>query len=198
MRDRHWRIERRRRIAKLRRGVYILPSLLTTTNIFCGFLSIVLTFEQQFTKAALFIVLAGILGGLDGRIARLMGATTEFGGEYDSLADVVSFSLAPPFSSSCGASRRSSVRVDRRVPLSRLRSGSSRALQYPARGERPAVVRRSSDSHGRGRRRLDRSRLPRTDPRPGALRIFAALILCVAWSARVATRRWGVGAAASD
>lgn len=90
-------LPRRRRIVRLRRGVFLLPSLLTTTNIFCGFISIVMTFQLQFEKAALFIIVAGILDGLDGRIARLMNATTEFGGEFDSLADVVSFGLAPAF-----------------------------------------------------------------------------------------------------
>ena len=90
-------LPRRRRIARLRRGVYLMPSLLTTTNIFCGFASIVLSFHQDFQRAAVLIVIAGVLDGLDGRIARLMKATTEFGGEYDSLADVVSFGLAPAF-----------------------------------------------------------------------------------------------------
>lgn len=90
---------RRRNIARLRlrRGVYLLPSLLTTGNIFCGFTSIVMAFEKEFILAATLIILAGVLDGLDGRIARLTGGTSEFGGEYDSLADVVSFGLAPAF-----------------------------------------------------------------------------------------------------
>ena len=82
---------------RLRRGVFLLPSLLTTGNIFCGFTSIVMAFEGQMKLSASLIIVAGILDGLDGRIARLMGGTSEFGGEYDSLADVVSFGLAPAF-----------------------------------------------------------------------------------------------------
>lgn len=90
-------LRRRRRMVRLRRGVFLLPSLLTTANIFCGFVSIVMSFQHEFEKAAVFIMVAGVLDGLDGRIARLMKATTEFGGEYDSLADVVSFGIAPAF-----------------------------------------------------------------------------------------------------
>jgi CDP-diacylglycerol--serine O-phosphatidyltransferase len=77
--------------------VYLLPSLLTTGNIFCGFTSIVMTFNRDFRTAAILVIVAGVLDGLDGRIARLTGGTSEFGGEYDSLADVVSFGLAPSF-----------------------------------------------------------------------------------------------------
>ena len=92
-------LRRRRTIARLRlrRGVFLLPSLLTTANIFCGFVSIVVAFEGEFRTAAILIILAGLLDGLDGRIARLMGGASEFGGEFDSLADVVSFGLAPAF-----------------------------------------------------------------------------------------------------
>lgn len=92
------RVGRRRPLARrLRRGVYLLPSLLTTANIFCGFQSIVMTFQGDFHFAAVLIIIAGVLDGLDGRIARMTGGTSEFGGEYDSLADVVSFGLAPAF-----------------------------------------------------------------------------------------------------
>ena len=94
---RRYGLARRRRIVRLRRGVFLLPSLLTTTNIFFGFVSLVMTFQGHYEKAAIFIIVAAILDGLDGRIARLMNASTEFGGEYDSLADVVSFGLAPAF-----------------------------------------------------------------------------------------------------
>jgi len=86
-----------RRRLRLRRGVYLLPSLLTTANIFCGFTSIVMAFQREFQMAAILIIAAGILDGLDGRIARMTGTTSEFGAEYDSLADVVSFGLAPAF-----------------------------------------------------------------------------------------------------
>ena len=88
---------RRRPIARFRRGVFLIPSLLTTANILCGFTSIVRTFERDFHTAGLLIIAAAILDGLDGRIARMTGGTSDFGGEYDSLADVVSFGLAPAF-----------------------------------------------------------------------------------------------------
>jgi CDP-diacylglycerol--serine O-phosphatidyltransferase len=82
---------------RLRRGVFLVPSLLTTANIFCGFASIVMAFEGDFRRAAILIIAAAILDGLDGRVARLIGGSSEFGGEYDSLADVVSFGIAPAF-----------------------------------------------------------------------------------------------------
>jgi len=90
---------RRRRMARLRlrRGVFLIPSLLTTANIYCGFASIIKAFEGEFRTAAILIIVAGLLDGVDGRIARMTGGTSEFGGEYDSLADIVSFGLAPAF-----------------------------------------------------------------------------------------------------
>lgn len=78
-----------------RRGVYLLPTLFTTGNVLCGFFCLIEAQRGHFTHAALLIVLAGILDALDGRIARLTGATSEFGVQYDSLADFVSFGVAP-------------------------------------------------------------------------------------------------------
>ena len=75
--------------------VLILPSLFTTGNLFCGFFSIIRSFNQDFEKAALAILVAGIFDVLDGRIARLTGSTSRFGVEYDSISDVVSFGIAP-------------------------------------------------------------------------------------------------------
>ena len=82
-----------------RRGstVYLLPSLLTTGNLFCGFFAMLLTVDERFTEAALAIFVAMIMDMLDGRVARLMKATSQFGVEYDSLADVISFCVAPAF-----------------------------------------------------------------------------------------------------
>ena len=80
---------------RLRRGIYLLPTLFTIGNLFCGFYSLVLTFRSEFERASLLVVAAGILDGLDGRIARLTGTTSAFGNEFDSLADVVSFGVAP-------------------------------------------------------------------------------------------------------
>src|SRR5438128_5012099 len=92
---------RRRRWHELRekrgRGLVLLPSLLTTGNLFCGFFALLLTVEGRFSDAALAIFVAMVMDMLDGRIARLMKATSQFGVEFDSLADVVSFCVAPAF-----------------------------------------------------------------------------------------------------
>ena len=80
---------------KLRRGVYLLPSLFTMANMFCGYACIVFAMRGEFSTAAPFVGFAIVLDMLDGRIARLTGATSEFGVEFDSLADVISFGVAP-------------------------------------------------------------------------------------------------------
>jgi CDP-diacylglycerol--serine O-phosphatidyltransferase len=77
--------------------MYLLPSLLTTGNLFCGFFAMLLTVQGRYTEASLAIFVAMIMDALDGRVARLMKATSQFGVEYDSLADVVSFGVAPAF-----------------------------------------------------------------------------------------------------
>ena len=79
----------------MRRGVYILPNLFTTGNLFCGFLAIVSVFQEKFFYAAIAILLASAFDVLDGKVARLSGATSKFGVQYDSLADLVSFGVAP-------------------------------------------------------------------------------------------------------
>lgn len=89
------RLRRRSERLGLRRGVYVLPTLFTVANVFCGFLSIVAATNQQFGRAATFILIAIIADILDGRIARLTGSTSSFGEVYDSLADVISFGVAP-------------------------------------------------------------------------------------------------------
>jgi CDP-diacylglycerol--serine O-phosphatidyltransferase len=81
--------------ARFRRGASILPSLFTTGNLFLGFLAIVRTLEGRFGDAAPLIGGAVILDMLDGRIARLTNTQSEFGAQYDSLADAVSFGVAP-------------------------------------------------------------------------------------------------------
>jgi CDP-diacylglycerol---serine O-phosphatidyltransferase len=80
---------------KLRRGVYLLPSLFTMANMFYGYACIVFAMRGEFATAAPFIGFAIVLDMLDGRIARLTGATSDFGIEFDSLADVISFGVAP-------------------------------------------------------------------------------------------------------
>lgn len=82
---------------KLRRGIYLLPTSLTTGNLCCGFFSLIESSRGHYEIAALLIVAAGVLDGLDGRIARLTGTTSEFGVEFDSMADISSFGIAPAF-----------------------------------------------------------------------------------------------------
>jgi CDP-diacylglycerol--serine O-phosphatidyltransferase len=77
------------------RKVYLVPNFVTTANMFCGFYSIIAAIHRDFATAAWAIVAAGIFDMLDGRIARLAKATSQFGVEYDSLSDLVSFGVAP-------------------------------------------------------------------------------------------------------
>jgi len=81
----------------VRRGVYVLPNLITSGSLFAGFYAIASTYVGQFEKAAIAIIAAVVLDGLDGRVARMTRTTTKFGVEYDSLADLVSFGVAPAF-----------------------------------------------------------------------------------------------------
>jgi len=80
---------------RFRRGVYLLPSLFTLGNMFCGYACIVYAMRGEFVTAAPFIGLAIVIDMLDGRIARMTGTTSAFGIEFDSLADVISFGVAP-------------------------------------------------------------------------------------------------------
>ena len=78
-----------------KRGIYLLPNSLTTAALFAGFYAIVQAMNQRFEQAAIAIFIAMVLDGLDGRIARLTHTQSEFGAEYDSLSDMVSFGAAP-------------------------------------------------------------------------------------------------------
>jgi len=78
-----------------RRGIYLLPNAFTTAALFCGFYAIVMAMNDRFEHAAWAIFVAMILDGLDGRIARLTNTQSEFGAQYDSLSDMVSFGAAP-------------------------------------------------------------------------------------------------------
>lgn len=80
---------------RARRGVYILPNLLTTGGLFCGFYSIIASLRGDFLIAAVAILAANVFDVLDGRIARLTRTTSRFGVEYDSLCDLVAFGVAP-------------------------------------------------------------------------------------------------------
>ena len=79
----------------LKRGVYILPNLVTTGGLFAGFYGIVATMNGQYHLAAWFILISAVFDALDGKVARLTGTTSRFGVEYDSLADLVAFGVAP-------------------------------------------------------------------------------------------------------
>ena len=80
---------------QLQRGIYVLPNLLTTANLFCGFYAIVAAIQGHFLKAAIAIMLAAVFDALDGKIARVTRTVSRFGLEYDSLSDVISFGVAP-------------------------------------------------------------------------------------------------------
>jgi len=78
-----------------KKSIYLLPNLLTTACLFSGFYSMVMAVNGNYEKAAIAIFVAAVLDGLDGRMARLTNSTSDFGAQYDSLADLVSFGVAP-------------------------------------------------------------------------------------------------------
>lgn len=79
----------------IHKGVYVLPNLLTTGSLFCGFLSMTMAIDGRFDMAAMLILISAVLDGLDGKVARFTGTTSDFGIQYDSLADLVAFGVAP-------------------------------------------------------------------------------------------------------
>jgi CDP-diacylglycerol---serine O-phosphatidyltransferase len=90
--------ERRLRSPKLRRGIFLLPSLFTVANLLCGYYAVVASLvggQEQFDHAAKAIGFAILFDSLDGRVARMTGTSSNFGMQFDSLADVVSFGVAP-------------------------------------------------------------------------------------------------------
>jgi CDP-diacylglycerol---serine O-phosphatidyltransferase len=78
-----------------RRGIYLLPNAFTTANLFCGFFAIVMAMNLKFDFAAIAIFAAMVLDTVDGRVARLTNTQSEFGAQYDSLSDMLSFGAAP-------------------------------------------------------------------------------------------------------
>lgn len=78
-----------------RKGIYLLPNVLTTAGLFSGFFAVVSSMNGRFEAAAVAIFVAMIFDGLDGRVARMTNTQSEFGAEYDSMADMVSFGMAP-------------------------------------------------------------------------------------------------------
>lgn len=89
------RLSRAELKVRLYRQRYLVPNLVTLGSMFCGFLTIIYASSNRFEKAAIAIGLAILLDGLDGRVARRLNATSKFGGEFDSFADLVSFGVAP-------------------------------------------------------------------------------------------------------
>ncbi len=81
--------------ASPRRGVYLLPNLLTTGAMFCGFYAIVAAMHGKFESASIAVFIAMVLDGLDGRVARMTNTQSEFGAQYDSMSDLISFGVAP-------------------------------------------------------------------------------------------------------
>jgi len=79
----------------IKRGIYILPNLVTTGSLFAGFYSLVATLNGNYSSAAIWIFVSAICDGLDGKVARMTGTTSKFGVEFDSLADVVAFGVTP-------------------------------------------------------------------------------------------------------
>lgn len=78
-----------------RRGIYFLPNLFTTAGLFSGFYAIVASMNERYIEAAVAIFIAMIFDGIDGRVARMTNTESDFGAEYDSMADIVSFGMAP-------------------------------------------------------------------------------------------------------
>jgi len=79
----------------IKRGIYVLPNLVTTASLFAGFYSLVSTLNSNYYLAAILIFISAVCDGLDGKVARMTGSTSKFGVEYDSLADVVAFGVTP-------------------------------------------------------------------------------------------------------
>ncbi|WP_245958013.1 CDP-diacylglycerol--serine O-phosphatidyltransferase [Marinomonas piezotolerans] len=88
-------VEVKPKVKNPRRGVYLLPNLFTTAALFSGFYSIIAAMNGNYTHAAIAIFISMVFDGLDGRVARLTRTQSAFGAEYDSLADMVSFGVAP-------------------------------------------------------------------------------------------------------
>ena len=149
---------------RLRRGIYILPSMFTVANLLCGYYAILAIFEgkpEYFDKAACAIGFAILFDSLDGRVARLMGTDSEFGKQFDSLADVVSFGMAPAFlayawgiralaaANTSGLGSPHAVGLADRLLLPRLLRLAARAIQYSGDGAwRQPVLRRNADAGG--------------------------------------------------
>ena len=143
---------------RFRRGVYLLPSMFTVANMFCGWTCVGYAMRGEYGTAAPFVAFAMILDLLDGRIARFVGSTSDFGVEFDSLADVISFGVAPAilvFAWGLGAARTpgwagcvlyvtaTAMRLARFNVQGRMVTGGI-SLVYPARQQRVYLPQPSS------------------------------------------------------
>jgi len=81
--------------ARFKKGIFILPNIFTSLNILCGFYAVIASIDGEFVPAAISILIAAVFDTMDGKIARATHTTSRFGVEYDSLADVISFGMAP-------------------------------------------------------------------------------------------------------
>jgi CDP-diacylglycerol--serine O-phosphatidyltransferase len=151
---------RSRRRSRLRRGAYLLPSLFTVGNIFFGFFAVVSALNGSFQRAAVLIFIAGILDGLDGRIARLTDTESDFGREFDSLADVITFGMAPALLVYSGLSRDFG-RLAWLVPLFYLVCTASRLARF------------NVQTHGRASRYFVGLPAPAAACSAGAILLFA-------------------------
>lgn len=115
---------------KLHGKAYLVPSFVTVVGIFCGFLAIVSAFKGNFVYASRCILIAVVLDGLDGRIARRLNATSPFGREFDSLSDVVSFGVAPAVLVYCWAFVRTADEFGVLVVFLFLVCGATRLARF--------------------------------------------------------------------
>ena len=137
--------------ADLRRGVFLLPSLFTVANLFCGWACVVYAMRGEFHTAAPFIGFAVVLDMLDGRIARMTGSSSAFGVEFDSMADLISFGMAPAaLTFQWGLQPLGRLGWAVGLPVSGGGGRAAGALQHPAR-DRQALLRRHAESVGRRR-----------------------------------------------
>ena len=134
---------------KLRKGVYLIPSLFTAGNLMCGFFSIIATFHGEYVNAALLILLANVFDGVDGYVARLTRTTSQFGVEFDSLADVCRFRRrAGGFGLYLGAVAVAELGLVGGLRLMWFAARAVIALQCPSAGSGEESFRRSADSGG--------------------------------------------------
>ena len=127
-----------------RRALATLPSLFTLANMFCGFFAILVSIRGEFRLAAVLIGLSIIFDITDGAVARLVGAITPFGLQFDSLADLVSFGLAPALLAftlfSAGPRRVGPARLDRLLRVAGLRGDPAGPVQHHRRPDRRQAV----------------------------------------------------------